>query len=45
MTQSYRNLMRNQLQGQNIDDFSTDLTSRAAHCEFQTLKIHSSKIN
>ena len=28
----------NQLQGQNIDDFVTELKSRAAHCEFQTLK-------
>ena len=28
----------NQLQGQSIDDFVTELKSRAAHCEFQTLK-------
>ena len=28
----------NQLQGQNIDHFVTELKSRAAHCEFQTLK-------
>ena len=28
----------NQLQGQNIDDFVTELKSRAAHREFQTLK-------
>ena len=33
----------NQLQGQNIDDFVTELKSRAAHCEFQTLKDSLSK--
>ena len=26
------------MQGQNIDDFVTELKSSAAHCEFQTLK-------
>ena len=34
----YRSFSCNQLQRQNIDDFVTELKSRAAHCEFQTLK-------